>query len=104
MSGREVRAHDLVPFGQGSTYETTQPLERRVCDPVARIEAVPAACHEALLTEQGQVLARVGLGGVSEGAQLLNGALLPEKGLEEGQARGVAERPEAPREEVQRFA
>jgi hypothetical protein len=79
-SGREVRAHDLVPLGQGPTHETTELLERGVRDPVASEQAVPPARHEALLEEQRQVLARIGLGRIGQRAQLLNRALLAERG------------------------
>ena len=99
-----MRTHDLMSLRQGAAHETAELLQCRIRDPVVCVEAVPPARHEALLEQQSQMLARVGLGRLGQGAQVLDGALPFEEGLEERQAGPVAERPEAPREQVQRRA
>lgn len=77
-----MRAHDLVPLGKRAAHETTELLEHGIRDPVASEQAVSPARHEALLEEQGQVLARVGLRRVGQRAQLLDHALPLKQRLE----------------------
>ena len=64
-----------------AAHRPAELLQRRIRDPVVCVEAVPPARHEALLEEQSQVLARVGLGRLGQGAQVQDGALLFEEGL-----------------------
>lgn len=90
-----MRAHGLVPLGKRIAYEPAESLKRGVVDPIVGEEAVPAARDEALFEEQGQVFAGIGLRCPCERAELLDGSLAHEQGLEQRQASRVTERTEA---------
>lgn len=60
-SGGEVCAHGLLPLGKRITHEPAEPLKRGVIDPVAGEKTVTPARDEALVEEQGQVFAGIGL-------------------------------------------
>ena len=60
-SGCEVCAHGLVPLGKRIAHQSAETLKRGVIDPVTGEKTVPPARDEALLEEQGQVFAGIGL-------------------------------------------
>ncbi len=67
--------HGLVALGKRAAHDAAELLEGGIGDPVAGEEAVAPARDEALLEEQGQVLARIGLRGPGERAQSLDAPL-----------------------------
>ena len=90
-----------MPLGQGTAHEPAQLLEAGVGDPIVGEQTLPPSGHEAPLEQQRQVLARVGLRGLGERAQLLDGSLPFEQGLEQRQTGGVSERAEPLRDDFE---
>jgi len=71
-----------VPLSERIAHQPAETLKRGVIDPVTSEKAIPPARHETLLEEQGQVFAGIGLRRSRERAELLDGTLLREEGLE----------------------
>ena len=99
-----MHAHDLMALGERPAHQPAERLQRGVRDPVPHEGTVPPPRHEPLLEEQGQVLAGVGLRRAGRRAQLLDRPLPGEEALEQRQPGGIAECPEAPREDLERLA
>lgn len=93
----------FVAIGERATHQETQPFERGIRDPVAREEAVPSAGYQPPLEQQRQMLARIGLGRPGHRAQILDGALLPEQGLQQRETGRIGESPEPLRDQLERL-
>ena len=101
---RKARPTRVEAARQGAAHEGAEIPDRVVDDPVADEQSVLSPTQDALVREQRQVLARVGLAGPRGGAELLDALLSLEEGLEELEPGRVAQGPEPLGHELERLS